>query len=205
MTLIGYTMVCERAGQKQLVRDVALADQAGFDFAVISDHYFPWLEARATPRTPEACWARPLRNRPHSPDDVRHLPDPPLSPRRRRAEGGHHAAALRRPVHPRPRRGRESQRAHHRRAMAAGRSATRNAPRGRRDHPGAAGGRQRDLPGQAFRRRIRQGLGPAGYRLADRHRGIGPGQLPPGGTARRCHNRRRGPGRARLRCLPLRL
>jgi G6PDH family F420-dependent oxidoreductase len=27
-----------------LVRDVALAEQAGFDFAVISDHYFPWLE-----------------------------------------------------------------------------------------------------------------------------------------------------------------
>ncbi len=52
-------MMCEQAGPKQLVRDVTLAEQAGFDFAVISDHYFPWLEARATPRTPEACWARP--------------------------------------------------------------------------------------------------------------------------------------------------
>ena len=46
MTLIGYTMMCEQAGPKQLVRDVALAEQAGFDFAVISDHYFPWLEAQ---------------------------------------------------------------------------------------------------------------------------------------------------------------
>ena len=45
MTLIGYTMMCEQAGPKQLVRDVALAEQASFDFAVISDHYFPWLEA----------------------------------------------------------------------------------------------------------------------------------------------------------------
>jgi len=29
-----------------LVRDVALAEQAGFDFAVISDHYFPWLDSQ---------------------------------------------------------------------------------------------------------------------------------------------------------------
>ena len=41
MTLIGYTM-CEQAGPKQLVRDVALAEEAGFDFAVISDHSSPW-------------------------------------------------------------------------------------------------------------------------------------------------------------------
>jgi G6PDH family F420-dependent oxidoreductase len=46
MTLIGYTMMGEQAGPKQLVRDVALAEQAGFDFAVISDHYFPWLDAQ---------------------------------------------------------------------------------------------------------------------------------------------------------------
>jgi G6PDH family F420-dependent oxidoreductase len=43
---IGYTMMCEQAGPKQLVRDVALAEEAGFDFAVISDHYFPWLDAQ---------------------------------------------------------------------------------------------------------------------------------------------------------------
>jgi G6PDH family F420-dependent oxidoreductase len=44
VTLIGYTMMCEQAGPKQLVRDVVLAEEAGFDFAVISDHYFPWLD-----------------------------------------------------------------------------------------------------------------------------------------------------------------
>jgi hypothetical protein len=37
MTMIGYTMMCEQAGPKQLVRDVVLAEEAGFDFAVISD------------------------------------------------------------------------------------------------------------------------------------------------------------------------
>src|SRR5512132_2130474 len=46
MTLIGYTLMCEQAGPKQLVRHVALAEEAGFDFAVISDHYFPWLESQ---------------------------------------------------------------------------------------------------------------------------------------------------------------
>ena len=46
MTLIGYTMTCEQAGPKQLVRGVALAEEAGFDFAVTSDHYFPWLDAQ---------------------------------------------------------------------------------------------------------------------------------------------------------------
>jgi G6PDH family F420-dependent oxidoreductase len=46
MMLIGYTMMCEQAGPKQLVADVALAEEAGFDFAVISDHYFPWLDSQ---------------------------------------------------------------------------------------------------------------------------------------------------------------
>ncbi len=38
-------MMCEQVGPKQPERDVALAEQAGFDFAVISDHSFLWLEA----------------------------------------------------------------------------------------------------------------------------------------------------------------
>jgi alkanesulfonate monooxygenase SsuD/methylene tetrahydromethanopterin reductase-like flavin-dependent oxidoreductase (luciferase family) len=33
-------MMSEQTGPKQPERDVALAEQAGFDFAVISDHYF---------------------------------------------------------------------------------------------------------------------------------------------------------------------
>jgi alkanesulfonate monooxygenase SsuD/methylene tetrahydromethanopterin reductase-like flavin-dependent oxidoreductase (luciferase family) len=50
VTLIGYTMMCEQAGPKLLVRDVALAEEAGFDFAVISDHYFPRRRASRTSR-----------------------------------------------------------------------------------------------------------------------------------------------------------
>ena len=45
VTVIGYTMMCEQTGPKELVRDVQLAEQAGFEFAVISDHYFPWVDA----------------------------------------------------------------------------------------------------------------------------------------------------------------
>ena len=40
---IGYTLMCEQSGPRQLVRDAVAAEAAGFDYAVISDHYFPWL------------------------------------------------------------------------------------------------------------------------------------------------------------------
>ncbi len=44
MTSFGYTLMCEQAGPKQLVRDAITAEQRGFDFAVISDHFMPWLD-----------------------------------------------------------------------------------------------------------------------------------------------------------------
>jgi G6PDH family F420-dependent oxidoreductase len=37
-------MMCEQAGPRELVRDVVHAERVGFEFAVISDHYFPWLD-----------------------------------------------------------------------------------------------------------------------------------------------------------------
>jgi G6PDH family F420-dependent oxidoreductase len=40
----GYTMMGEQAAPRQLVEDVVAAERAGFDFAVISDHYSPWLD-----------------------------------------------------------------------------------------------------------------------------------------------------------------
>ncbi|MEO3810029.1 TIGR03557 family F420-dependent LLM class oxidoreductase [Sphaerisporangium sp. B11E5] len=44
MARIGYTMMSEQTPPRQLVEDVVAAEHAGFDYAVISDHYFPWLE-----------------------------------------------------------------------------------------------------------------------------------------------------------------
>jgi G6PDH family F420-dependent oxidoreductase len=46
MTRFGYTLMTEQADPRQLVRDAAAAEGAGFDFEVSSDHYFPWLEAQ---------------------------------------------------------------------------------------------------------------------------------------------------------------
>jgi len=36
----------EQAGPRSLVRHAAGAEQSGFDFEVISDHYFPWLDSQ---------------------------------------------------------------------------------------------------------------------------------------------------------------
>ena len=44
MTQFGYTAMCEQAPVRQLVADLVTAEQAGFDFSVMSDHYFPWIE-----------------------------------------------------------------------------------------------------------------------------------------------------------------
>src|SRR6476619_1603644 len=41
---LGYTMMTEQAGPTDLVRHVVGAEEVGFDFAVSSDHFFPWLD-----------------------------------------------------------------------------------------------------------------------------------------------------------------
>nr|WP_198955217.1 TIGR03557 family F420-dependent LLM class oxidoreductase [Kineosporia sp. R_H_3] len=46
MVQIGYTLMCEQAGPRELVRFAAEAEEAGFPFAVMSDHYFPWLDSQ---------------------------------------------------------------------------------------------------------------------------------------------------------------
>ncbi|ASU81088.1 LLM class F420-dependent oxidoreductase [Actinopolyspora erythraea] len=43
MTGIGYTLMTEQSGPRALVEHAAAAERTGFDFAVMSDHYFPWL------------------------------------------------------------------------------------------------------------------------------------------------------------------
>jgi G6PDH family F420-dependent oxidoreductase len=44
MPEFGYTLMCEQTSARRLVDFAAMAERAGFDYAVISDHYFPWLE-----------------------------------------------------------------------------------------------------------------------------------------------------------------
>jgi len=43
MTRYGYTLMTEQSGPREIVRYAAAAEQAGFDFEVMSDHYSPWL------------------------------------------------------------------------------------------------------------------------------------------------------------------
>jgi G6PDH family F420-dependent oxidoreductase len=47
MTSFGYTLMTEQRGPRELVSDAVAAERAGFDFEVISDHYFPWLAEMA--------------------------------------------------------------------------------------------------------------------------------------------------------------
>jgi G6PDH family F420-dependent oxidoreductase len=44
MVKIGYTLSSEEFDPNQLVRFAQRAEDAGFEFALISDHYHPWLE-----------------------------------------------------------------------------------------------------------------------------------------------------------------
>ncbi|NLU83391.1 LLM class F420-dependent oxidoreductase [Rhodococcus sp. HNM0569] len=46
MTRFGYTLMTEQNGPKELVANAIAAERAGFDFAVSSDHYSPWLSAQ---------------------------------------------------------------------------------------------------------------------------------------------------------------
>lgn len=43
MVKLGYKLMTEEHGPADLVRNAERAERAGFDFAAISDHYFPWL------------------------------------------------------------------------------------------------------------------------------------------------------------------
>ena len=41
---LGYTLMTEQSGPKDLVSYAVGAEEVGFDFAVSSDHFFPWLD-----------------------------------------------------------------------------------------------------------------------------------------------------------------
>ena len=43
MPKYGYTQMTEQSGPRELVGYAAAAERAGFDFEVMSDHFFPWL------------------------------------------------------------------------------------------------------------------------------------------------------------------
>ena len=44
MTRFGYTLMCEQSDPRSLVRDAVASEDVGFDLAVMSDHFNPWLD-----------------------------------------------------------------------------------------------------------------------------------------------------------------
>jgi G6PDH family F420-dependent oxidoreductase len=44
MVTLGYKLMSEEHGPVALVRNAKRAEEAGFDFAAISDHFFPWID-----------------------------------------------------------------------------------------------------------------------------------------------------------------
>lgn len=46
MTELGYMLSSEEHGPRALVRNARAAEEAGFDFAIISDHFHPWVDAQ---------------------------------------------------------------------------------------------------------------------------------------------------------------
>ena len=46
MTRFGYTLMTEQSGPKEIVSYGIRAEEVGFDFAVSSDHYSPWLSSQ---------------------------------------------------------------------------------------------------------------------------------------------------------------
>ena len=173
MTSFGYTLMTEQSGPSDLVDHAVRAEGAGFDFEVMSDHYFPWLVgpgARAVRLV--GARRRRARDRAGGADDLRDLPDDPLPPGGRGAEGRDRAAARGRPVHPRARQRREPQRARRRRRagrrVTTGRTMLREAIEIIRElHTGELVDHQRRLlPG-----RLGAHLGPARAGGRDRGRG----------------------------------
>src|SRR5262245_13566742 len=46
MASFGYTLLCEQRAPGDLVREGRAAEAGGFDFAVITDHFHPWLDVQ---------------------------------------------------------------------------------------------------------------------------------------------------------------
>ena len=120
---IGYALSSEEHSPTDLIEHAKLAEQAGFDFLLISDHFHPWIDARATARSCGRCSARSPQARRARGGHRRHVPDrayPPGDPRPGDRDGRIDDA---RAVLVRRRYRRGAQRAHLGRALAGVRAA----------------------------------------------------------------------------------
>ena len=162
----------EQAAARRAGRARVVAEEAGFDFAVISDHYFPWLDEMGHSPYAWRCSAPPRRPPSRIPlMTYVTCPTDPLPPGRRRAEG-------RDPADRSPRAGSPSGWARARTSTstwsaAAGRpptSARRCSTRRSRSSASCSAARLHQLPRRALRRGVGQAVGPAREAGPDRRR-----------------------------------
>ena len=185
MTEFGYWLSSEEHAPLDLVRDAARAEELGFSFAMISDHFHPWIDAQGeSPFVWSVLGGIAQATERLDSRDRRHLPaDPDASgdhrPRRRYGRGD--AAG---PVYARARDGREPERARHRRPLALARRTDRDARGGDRGDPPPLAGRRADLPRQALHGRPCDALHPPRAADPDRRRGVEAARRRAGGTRR---------------------
>ena len=104
MLKLGYKLMSEEHGPADLVRNAQRAERAGFDFAAISDHFFPWLEEQGhSPFAWSVLGSGGQCNPAHRTDDVGHLSDHALPSSDHRPGHGNAGAAERQPLHARAR------------------------------------------------------------------------------------------------------
>lgn len=61
MTELGYARSSEEHGPNDLVRHAALAEDSGVEFALLSDHFHPWIGAQGESPSSGRPWAASLR------------------------------------------------------------------------------------------------------------------------------------------------
>jgi alkanesulfonate monooxygenase SsuD/methylene tetrahydromethanopterin reductase-like flavin-dependent oxidoreductase (luciferase family) len=71
---IGYKLIAEAHSPQEMVRQAVRAEEAGFDFVEISDHFHPGSTARATPALPGRSFLR----RPCAPKASNSSPELPV-------------------------------------------------------------------------------------------------------------------------------
>ena len=169
MVKFGYKLMSEEHGPAELVRNARRAEEAGFDFAAISDHYLP-LARGAGPRAVRLvrCSARSAQaTTAHRPDDGGDLPDHALPPGDHRAGGGDPGAAQRTTA---SRSGLGAGERLNEHVVGAGLAGRRRAPRAAREAvdiiQGLLGGALIELPRTALPARPRQALRPADAQAA---------------------------------------
>jgi G6PDH family F420-dependent oxidoreductase len=83
MASYGYSLMCELHGPNELLAQASRAEEAGFDFITISDHFHPWLRSHHhSPYAWSVLGARGADDRCRA-GLVRHVSDDSLPPRDR--------------------------------------------------------------------------------------------------------------------------